>query len=152
MHSFCTLLLTQSCRISRAETVDEAFFRYWEELKLLQTVDEKEISTVLLIFPEIDLFGNYEIFEAYCDGLSDSLSSATGMGMELEFQLVFFHPKYTFRDGNARLEEEKGAANFARRGPWPMINILRTNQVRAAQKVQRIPYHCLVDRHILCSH
>ena len=27
-----------------------------------------------------------------------------------------------------------GAANFARRAPWPMINILRTPQVRAAQK------------------
>ena len=27
-----------------------------------------------------------------------------------------------------------GAANFARRSPWPMINILRTPQVRAAQK------------------
>ena len=120
------------CRVSRAEAVDEAFFRYWEELKLLQTVDEKEISTVLLVFPELKLFGNYEIFEAYCDGLSDSLN---GMGMEHEFQLVFFHPKYTFRDGNARLEDDKGAANFARRGPWPMINILRTNQVRAAQKV-----------------
>ena len=30
--------------------------------------------------------------------------------------------------------EEMGAANFARRGPWPMINILRTHQVRAAQR------------------
>ena len=27
-----------------------------------------------------------------------------------------------------------GAANCARRSPWPMINILRTPQVRAAQK------------------
>ena len=27
-----------------------------------------------------------------------------------------------------------GAANFARRSPWPMINILRTPQVKAAQK------------------
>ena len=27
-----------------------------------------------------------------------------------------------------------GAANFARRSPWPMINILRTPQVKAAQR------------------
>jgi hypothetical protein len=56
------------------------------------------------------------------------------MCIESEIQLVFFHPKYQFRDGQARLNSESGAANFARRGPWPMINILRTPQVRAAQK------------------
>jgi len=120
-------------RVSRAKSVDEAFFRYWEELKLLQTVPEKEISTVLLIFPELELFGNYELFEGYCESLQDSLSCST-LGMEEEFQLVFFHPKYMFRDGHARSGEDMGAANFARRSPWPMINILRTHQVRAAQK------------------
>lgn len=120
-------------RVSRATDPDEAFFRYWEELKLLQTVPEKEISTVLLIFPEIELFGNYELFEAYCECLQDSLSCST-LGMEEEFQLVFFHPKYMFRDGHERSGTDMGAANFARRSPWPMINILRTHQVRAAQK------------------
>ena len=53
--------------------------------------------------------------------------------MESQLQLVFFHPKYQFRDGKARISEDP-AANFARRSPWPMINILRTPQVRAAQK------------------
>lgn len=28
----------------------------------------------------------------------------------------------------------EGAANFARRSPWPMVNILRSSQVRSAQK------------------
>jgi hypothetical protein len=28
---------------------------------------EKEVSTILLVFPEIELFGNYELFEAYCE-------------------------------------------------------------------------------------
>lgn len=53
--------------------------------------------------------------------------------MESQLQLVFFHPKYQFRDGKARISEDP-AANFARRSPWPMINILRTPQVRSAQK------------------
>lgn len=74
-------------RVSRAVTAEEALFRYWEELKLLQTVQEKEISTVLLVFPELELFGNYELFEAYCECLQDSLSCST-LGMEDEFQLV----------------------------------------------------------------
>ena len=48
-------------------------------------------------------------------------------------QLVFFHPEWTFRDGRQR-SGSASAANYARRSPWPMINILRTTQVRAAQK------------------
>ena len=32
---------------------------------------------------------------------------------------VFFHPKFQFRDGNARLSSgDSGAANFARRGMY----------------------------------
>jgi hypothetical protein len=46
---------------------------------------------------------------------------------------VFFHPLWTFRDGGARFGDG-AAANYARRSPWPMINILRTSQVRAAQR------------------
>jgi hypothetical protein len=119
--------------VSRAVLPELAFLRYWEEVEALLAVSEKEVSTVLLVFPELTLFGNYEMFEAYCESLSDALCGST-MGMESEIQLVFFHPKYQFRDGQARTGEEKGAANFARRSPWPMINILRTPQVKAAQK------------------
>lgn len=117
--------------VSRAKDADEAFFRYWEEVEALLSSTEKEMATVLLIFPEIELFGNYDLFEAYCDSLSDALET---IDFENEIQLVFFHPKYHFRDGQERSGEEMGAANFARRAPWPMINILRTPQVRAAQK------------------
>lgn len=56
--------------------------------------------------------------------------------MEADTQLVFFHPRYQFRDGQARSaeDEESSATNYARRAPWPMINILRTPQVVAAQR------------------
>ena len=38
-----------------------------------------------------------------------------------------------FRDVNDRSggDDRQSAANFARRGPWPMINLLRTSQVRS---------------------
>lgn len=45
-------------------------------------------------------------------------------------QLVYFHPQWVFRDGADRMGET-GAANYARRSNFPMINILRTNQVPA---------------------
>ena len=119
--------------ISRTTSIDEAFFRYWQEIHTLLAASERDIATTLLIFPEIELFGDFELFEAYCECLSDALC-ASGMGFENEIQLVFFHPKYQFRDGQARSGNDQGAANFARRAPWPMINLLRTKQVRNAQK------------------
>ena len=103
--------------LSRAKSAEEAFGMFWEEVKVrhppyiasrhavtavsLQVMlctTPKEYSTVLLVFPEIELFGNYELFEGYCDSLSDALCSST-MCFEDELQLVFFHPKYQFRDG-----------------------------------------------------
>ena len=36
-------------------------------------------------------------------------------------------------DGNKN-PAETSCLNYARRSPWPMINILRSNQVKAAQK------------------
>lgn len=81
--------------LSRATEPDEALLRFWEEVQLLLNVredsflphltsphisshlvlvslplsqtPEKEVSTTLLIFPELELFGNYELFEAYCE-------------------------------------------------------------------------------------
>jgi hypothetical protein len=119
--------------VSRATNIDEAFYCYWDEIYRLLSASEKEIATTLLVFPEVGLFGDYELFEAYCDCLSDALSCAS-MGFEKEIQLVFFHPKYQFRDGQARSGDDMGAANFARRTPWPMINLLRSKQVKNAQK------------------
>ena len=36
--------------------------------------------------------------------------------------------QYTFRDGKQRMGSEGEAANYARRAPYPMINLLRTPQ------------------------
>ena len=63
------------------------------------------MSTVLLVFPEIHLFGNYELFENYCECLQDALTKSS-MNLEEDIQLVFFHPRFQFRDGNARSGEE----------------------------------------------
>ena len=72
--------------VSRAVGADEAFLRYWEEVLHLLSVPEKEIATVLLVFPELNLFGNYELFEAYCESLNDALCSST-LCLESEIQL-----------------------------------------------------------------
>ena len=83
----------------------------------------------MLIAPEFYI-DNVELFETFSNTLTQPL---TALGVENLLQLVFFHPHWSFRDGGARAGGGQ-AANYARRSPWPMINILRTNQVRAAQK------------------
>ena len=70
------------------------------------------------------------VFEQWADTLTGTLEA---LGIEELLQLIFFHPDWTFRDGGDRSGSGL-AANYARRSPWPMVNILRTKQVRTAQK------------------
>ncbi|GMI03423.1 hypothetical protein TrVE_jg5907 [Triparma verrucosa] len=119
--------------VTRCKTVEELYERYWEEVKLVDESDEKELSTTLLIAPEIFMKGNggVEGFEVFSGTLTNTLE--TGPVAERLLQLVFFHPKWTFRDGGDR-STTGTAANYARRSPYPMINILRTQQVRRGQR------------------
>jgi hypothetical protein len=71
------------------------------------------MSTILLVFPELELFGNYELFEGYCDCLNEALTAGS-VNLEEDLQLVFFHPKFQFRDGQMRTSENAGSPNFAR--------------------------------------
>jgi hypothetical protein len=100
-----------------------------KEVVRVEQTNEKQLSTTLLICPEFCM-DNIEMFESFTNTLTQPLAA---LGVDELLQLVFFHPLWTFRDGGARFGEG-AAANYARRSPWPMINILRTNQVRAAQK------------------
>jgi len=113
----------------RATTVEEIYARYWKEVVRVERADEIELSTTLLVTPEFAI-NNVELFENFGNTLTQPLEP---LGLESLLQLVFFHPDWAFRDGAARMGSGN-AANFARRSPWPMINILRTKQVRAAQR------------------
>ena len=44
--------------VSRANTMAGAMSAYWSEVSAMAFSTEKEISTVLLVFPELALFGN----------------------------------------------------------------------------------------------
>eukprot|EP00188_Purpureofilum_apyrenoidigerum_P003844 Plantae.Rhodophyta-Purpureofilum_apyrenoidigerum.ctg4140.p1 GENE.Plantae.Rhodophyta-Purpureofilum_apyrenoidigerum.ctg4140~~Plantae.Rhodophyta-Purpureofilum_apyrenoidigerum.ctg4140.p1 ORF type:complete len:417 (-),score=57.77 Plantae.Rhodophyta-Purpureofilum_apyrenoidigerum.ctg4140:116-1366(-) len=116
--------------ICRNASVEKLYQKYWDELWLLVRTDQSSLSTTLLITPEF-CTENGDGFDAFSSTLTLPLAS---LGVENDVQLVFFHPQYCFRDGAQRLGDDS-AANYARRSPWPMINILRTTQVRAAQKV-----------------
>jgi len=115
--------------VDRSVSVEDMYARYWEEVVRVEQMPEKDLSTTLLIAPEF-LIDNIEMFENFSNTLTQPMET---LQVENLIQLVFFHPEWTFRDGGER-SGMGSAANYARRSPWPMINILRTKQVRAAQK------------------
>ena len=115
--------------VDRSTSLEDMYARYWHEVVRVEDQDEKDLSTTLLVGPEFCI-DNVEIFEQFSTTLTQPLSA---LSVEDTIQLVFFHPHWSFRDGGER-GGEGAAANYARRSPWPMINILRTKQVRAAQK------------------
>lgn len=115
--------------VDRATSVEDMYARFWEEVVRVEQQTEKDLSTTLLIMPEFFL-DNVELFESFGNTLTQPL---VALKVEDLTQLIFFHPHWSFRDGGDRATQGQ-AANYARRSPWPMINILRTKQVRAAQK------------------
>mmetsp|Transcript_135706 Transcript_135706/g.247463 ORF Transcript_135706/g.247463 Transcript_135706/m.247463 type:complete len:471 (-) Transcript_135706:131-1543(-) len=115
--------------ITRAFTAEEIYENFWTQVLELRATNEVSMATVLLLTPNF----MYHAPGGY-DALADTLNSGLSLlGFEKEVQLVFFHPEYTFRDGTDRVGDG-AAANYARRSPFPMINLLRTPQVREAQK------------------
>ena len=116
--------------VDRSTGFEDVYAKYWHEVTRLEQNPEKEIATTLLVLPEFCI-DQLELFESFTNTLTQPL---TALGIEELLQLVFFHPLWSFRDGGARASADGQAANYARRSPWPMINLLRTSQVRAAQK------------------
>ena len=115
--------------VDRCAGIEEMYLTYWKEVVRVEQTNEKQLSTTLLVCPEFCM-DNIEMFESFTNTLTQPLAA---LGVDDLIQLVFFHPLWTFRDGGARFGDG-AAANYARRSPWPMINILRTSQVRAAQR------------------
>jgi hypothetical protein len=115
--------------IDRSTNVEDIYTKFWEEVVRVEQQAEKDISTTLLICPEF-FFDNVELFEEFSNTLTKSL---VALGIDDLIQLIFFHPHWSFRDGGERTGTGM-AANYARRSPWPMMNILRTVQVRKAQR------------------
>ena len=82
------------------------------------SVPEREIATVLLVFPELDLFGDYELFESYCECLGDALSKSS-MNMEKEIQLgnsTYISPKFhEYNDDSDDSDGDDGDGNHTNR-------------------------------------
>lgn len=104
------------------ESPEDFFPRYFHELLTLTTTASKEISTTLIIVPTgLDGFLFYlDVLETCQDVLERSDAGGA-------IQLASFHPDYQF-DGT----DKDDVTNYTNRSPYPMIHLLRCDEVEEA--------------------
>lgn len=133
--------------LSDAVTHEQAFRDFWLQTADFLSKENAEASTVLLIYPQPQLFADVKEFENFCECLDQALLPYV-LNFEEPLQLVYFHPEYEFVDKDGQVyfifdddgqvvglsSDFVNPVSYARRSPWPMINLLRTPQVKAVQK------------------
>lgn len=95
--------------------------------------EQEDIATSLVIFP--DAFSD---FLPYLDFLAIAEAALRQQDYEGIYQLASFHPDYRFAGST-----DEDAANYTNRSPYPMIHILREDQLEKALSTfphpERIP-------------
>lgn len=132
--------------VSNANDISQAYEDYWKEVFLLQSSLVYEITTTLLIYPNVFEFQNIENFETFSLELDAAVEEAM---LSAEIDNVYFHPEYKFVDKEEQVylifSEDTGEiigdsksivspVSYARRSPIPFVNILRSPMVKAVQK------------------
>jgi len=92
------------------------------ELTTLHAADAQAVETTLLIHPRM-LVDFYE----YNDFLDDAEALVAKLGLEAEFQIASFHPRYQFADCGA-----DDIDNYTNRSPYPMLHLLRESSIERA--------------------
>lgn len=105
-------------QLSTAHSLEE---RLQEFLDVLDNLDnEEKIRTILLIYndPQLDFDSYLDLYELCEDLLEDE---------QRAYQLASFHPEYCFSDA-----PQNDPANLSNRSPYPMVHILRLDDVALA--------------------
>jgi len=104
--------------VDRSTTMEEMYASFWKERVKMEHSTEKDLSTTLLIAPEF-CYNDSSLFERFSSSLRASIEELTAVHVE-------YHPEWT------KPGERSTPGNYARRSPWPMINIIRTIQIQDA--------------------
>jgi hypothetical protein len=92
------------------------------ELTLLQSADESQCETTLLIHPWVlNDFIEFNEFLGVCD------AAVADLELEGELQVASFHPQYQFAD-----TQPEDIDNYTNRSPYPMLHLLRESSVERA--------------------
>ncbi len=105
---------------SVAETTTDAISDFMNEVRLLD--NSAVFETILLAFP----FFLTDFFD-YLDLVDDVESTLIAQGYEGVYQVATFHPDYCFADAIS-----SDVANYTNRSPFPMLHLLKEEQVDKA--------------------
>ena len=110
--------------ISKASSPEQQLAEFYDVMEYVMSQTPKDLSNAFIIYPE-----HYQEFDAFLDFFYFVETFLTEMKLERTFQLVSFHPNYQF-DGYT-LED---AANQRNQSPYPMIHLLRVEEVTEASQ------------------
>lgn len=103
---------------------DDQMGFYLDELEELNEAGPDEISTTVIVYPH-----GPKSFHDFNDLVGDLEGMLEEANLAREFQLVLFHPGFVFEG-----EEFEARGNFVNRSPFPILQILRTDEVSRALK------------------
>lgn len=86
--------------------------------------DEIKIDTALIIFPN-----QFPIFDTYLELVDLSEALLKKEGYEGLYQVASFHPLYQFAGS-----DKNDAENYTNRSPYPMLHLLREDQIENVLK------------------
>ena len=104
------------------ERSDDFIDSFFVETQLLLEAESSEISTSLII-----ISSGLEDFLFYLDVLDGCQDLLEKSGLDKHVQLASFHPLYQF-EGTV----SNDVTNYTNRSPFPLIHILRTDEVEKA--------------------
>jgi uncharacterized protein len=88
-------------------------------MKHCEDVKGKKNGTTLLVCPSVDDFGDFLALAELADELLEQ------SGMDKDIQVATFHPDYLF-------EGEDEQTSLTNRSPYPILHLLRVEDVREA--------------------
>lgn len=125
-------------RLAVEESAEAArlFARFAEEIERLRATAPDALATTLLIAPSAP--ADFEEFHGLTGLFEDWLA---GQGLDEEFQVVSFHPRFRFAG-----EDERDLAKFVNRAPYPLWHLLRQADITAVTEAGDAATRRIIER------
>lgn len=115
--------------LSSSADLEQVTLHFMDHLRQVAEADPQQLPTSLFVTPSVlDSFDEYWNWVLICDNLLVQL------GYEGVLQLATFHPQYLFEG-----EDEDDMSHFTNRSPYPMLHIIREDDMEQALASVRFP-------------